>query len=424
MDKLSIIGNGIVGSEIIKISQQIKEISKIKSVQNLTIGDFDSKINPIPKPLKDEIIRCYEEDLTNYPLSAGELNLRKSVSTYLSNRQGIKYSENEILIGGGVRPLIYTIFKSIVDEGESVLYPVPSWNNNHYSFLHHAKKVPIECTPENSFFPTVEDIKSRLYVEARLVCLCSPQNPTGRVIDKNVLKGICEAIVDENKKRKEANGGKGIRPCYLFFDQIYSDLSVGNSFVHPTKLCPEIREYLICVDGVSKSLCATGIRVGWVFGPQDIICKMTELFSHIGAWAPKPEQNAVSRYLDEYEDMVGYIEDKKGQYGYIVGKICSKFEEMKEKGFRVDCQRPEGGIYISIFLDYVNSFSSIEDYLSFLINSCGLGIVPFEYFGSQDNKGWFRISIGNIDMDKINELNETLHQAILKSHEMSNSKFL
>jgi aspartate aminotransferase len=420
MDKLSIIGNGIVGSEIIKISQQIKEISKTKSVQNLTIGDFDSRINPIPALLKDQIIKCYEEDLTNYPLSAGELNLRKSVSTYLSNRQGIKYSENEILIGGGVRPLIYTIFKSIVDEGESVLYPVPSWNNNHYSFLHHAKKVPIECTPENSFFPTVEDVKSRLHAEARLVCLCSPQNPTGRVIDKEVLKGICEAIVEENKKRKETNS----RPCYLFFDQIYSDLSVGFSFVHPTKLCPEIREYLICVDGVSKSLCATGIRVGWVFGPQDIIGKMTELFSHIGAWAPKPEQNAVSRYLDEYEDMVGYIEDKKGQYGYIVGKICSKLEEMKETGFRVDCQRPEGGIYISIYLDYVNCFSSTENYLAFLINTCGLGIVPFEYFGSKDNKGWFRISIGNIDMDKIDELNETLHQAILKSHEMSNSKFL
>jgi aspartate aminotransferase len=107
-----------------------------------------------------------------------------------------------------------------------------------------------------------------------------------------------------------------------------------------------------------------------------------------------------------------------------VGKICSKLEEMKETGFRVDCQRPEGGIYISIYLEYVNAFSSTEDYLSFLINQCGLGIVPFEYFGSKDNKGWFRISIGNIDMDKIDELNETLHQSILKSHEMSNSKFL
>jgi hypothetical protein len=78
-------------------------------------------------------------------------------------------------------------------------------------------------------------------------------------------------------------------------------------------------------------------------------------------------------------------------------------------------------IYISIYLGYINWFHSTEDYLSFLINSCGIGIVPFEYFGSKENKGWFRISIGNIDMDQIDELNETLYKAILKSHEISNS---
>ena len=105
MEKLSHVGNNIVGSEIIKISQQIKEISKTKKVLNLTIGDFDSNINPIPEKLKDYIIESYNENLTNYPLSAGQLNLRQSVSEYLKKRQGVDYSENEILIGGGVRPL-------------------------------------------------------------------------------------------------------------------------------------------------------------------------------------------------------------------------------------------------------------------------------------------------------------------------------
>jgi aspartate aminotransferase len=414
MKKLSQVGNRIIGSEIIKISQQIKEISKEKPVLNLTIGDFDSGVHPIPSQLKEGIIESYEKDLTNYPLSPGEIGLRKAISGYLKKRQGVDYSESEILIGGGVRPLIYTVYKSILDEDDVVVYPVPSWNNNHYTFLHHGYSEPIECKPENSFFPTVEDIKGTLN-EARLICICSPQNPTGRIISPEVLKGICEAIVEENKKRDEANY------CYLFFDQIYSDLSQEGQFVHPVLLCPEIRDFLICADGISKSLCATGVRVGWLFGPSDIISKMTELFSHIGAWAPKPEQNAVSAYLNEYEDMTRFVEGKRKEYGKIVDKICTRLELMRDRGFGVDCQRPEGGIYISVRLDYVHSFGSTEEYISYLINSCGLGIVPFKYFGSKTNKGWFRISIGNIDLKKIEDICDDIENAVIKSHQMVNS---
>jgi aspartate aminotransferase len=401
MEKLSHVGNNIVGSEIIKISQQIKEISKTKKVQNLTIGDFDSSINPIPEKLKDYIIDSYNENLTNYPLSAGQLNLRQSVSEYLKKRQGIDYNENEILVGGGVRPLIYTVYKALVNNGEGVIYPVPSWNNNHYSFLHGAVKQEIECKPENSFFPTASDIDMAINDKTSLICICSPQNPTGRVINPEVLKSICELVVNENNVRSSQVGS---RPLYLFFDQIYSDLTVEGLFVHPLTLCPEIRDYLICVDGISKSLCATGIRVGWMFGPQDIIGKMTEIFSHIGAWAPKPEQNAVARYLNDYDNMVEFVNSKTKQYSDISNKICDKIQELKDKGFRIDYQRPEGGIYISIYLGESLSFPNIESYIKFLINRCSIGLVPFEYFGSKENKGWFRMSIGGVDPNNVEEI--------------------
>ena len=414
MDKLSHVGNNIVGSEIIKISQKIKEISKTTKVQNLTIGDFDSSINPIPEKLKNYIVDSYNQNLTNYPLSAGQLNLRQSVSEYLKKRQGIDYNENEILVGGGVRPLIYTVYKALVNDGEGVIYPVPSWNNNHYSFLHGAVKQEIECRPESSFFPTVEDIDSRVNDTTSLICICSPQNPTGRVINPEVLKGICELVVRENKFRASQVGS---RPLYLFFDQIYSDLTIEGSFIHPLTLCPEIRDYLICVDGISKSLCATGIRVGWLFGPQDIVGKMTEVFSHIGAWAPKPEQNAVARYLNDYEDMVEFVNSKTKQYSHISNKICDKIQELKDKGFRIDYQRPEGGIYISIYLGESLSFPSNESYTKFLINRCGIGLVPFEYFGSQLNRGWFRMSIGGVDPNNVDDILMSLDKVAYKSLE-------
>jgi aspartate aminotransferase len=408
MVKLSHAGNNIVGSEIIKISQRIKQIQQTNPVLNLTMGDFDPKVNPIPETLKEEIINTYDNNLTNYPLSSGELSLRQSISSYFKYRRGIEYNENEILVGCGVRPLIYTVFKAIVDEGDVVVYPVPSWNNNHYSFLHNADLEPIECTPENAFFPTVEDIEFRINYTT-LVCLCSPQNPTGRIIDKQVLKGICDVIVNENKSRSSHE-----KPCYLFFDQIYSDL-VGKEFTHPLDVCPEIREYLICADGISKSLCATGVRVGWLMGPQNIIGKMTEIFSHIGAWAAKPEQNAVANYLDNREDIGEFIQEKQQQYDFISSKIINLFNLMKVKDYDVDCQNSDGGIYISVYLGYVNNFPTTEEYINFLIEECGLGIVPFEYFGSKENKGWFRISIGSIDSNNIHNVLEIIHNAIIKS---------
>ena len=96
MEKLSRVGNNIVGSEIIKISQQIKEISKTKPVANLTIGDFNSAIWPIPAKLKQYIEQCYEDDFTNYPNSQGELNLRESVSKHIKHQFGVDYSPEEI----------------------------------------------------------------------------------------------------------------------------------------------------------------------------------------------------------------------------------------------------------------------------------------------------------------------------------------
>ena len=188
--------------------------------------------------------------------------------------------------------------------------------------------------------------------DTSLICICSPQNPTGRVIDPEVLKGICELVVNENKLRASQVGE---RPLFLFFDQIYSDLTQHGKFVHPSTLCPQIKPYLICADGISKSLNATGIRVGWLFGPKDIIGKMTEILSHIGAWAPKPEQIALDLFIrDDYNEYLNHINYVRNEYEHITTEICNKFDELKEKGFRVDCQRPEGGIYVSVYLDYVN----------------------------------------------------------------------
>src|SRR6202012_5822224 len=105
------------GSEIIRIAGEINELKRQgQNVANLTIGDYDSNIYPIPDELKKGIVDAYADNQTNYPPADGVLSLRESVSVFLKNRLGLNYKPNEILISGGSRPLIYSTYLAVVDE--------------------------------------------------------------------------------------------------------------------------------------------------------------------------------------------------------------------------------------------------------------------------------------------------------------------
>jgi aspartate aminotransferase len=173
------------------------------------------KIFPIPVELEKLIIESYQAGNTSYPAAEGVLDLRKAVSHFLKEWEGLDYAPNEIQIASGGRPLIYTIFKAIVDKGDKVVYGVPSWNNNHYVHMTDGEHCLVECTVENNFMPTVGDVREHVK-GAALICLCTPQNPTGTTLTKHDLTEICDLIIAENASRKE-----GEKKCYLLFDQMY-----------------------------------------------------------------------------------------------------------------------------------------------------------------------------------------------------------
>src|SRR4051812_15372608 len=121
---VSLLAQNLHGSEIIKIAGEINELKRQgQNIANLTIGDFDSNIYPIPTPLKDKIIDAYNHNQTNYPAADGMLDLRQSVSGFLKRSLGLDYAPNQILISGGSRPLIYSIFLAVVNPGEKVVFP-------------------------------------------------------------------------------------------------------------------------------------------------------------------------------------------------------------------------------------------------------------------------------------------------------------
>jgi aspartate aminotransferase len=414
---VSKLAQNLIGSEIIKIGNQVNELkAQGAEIANLTIGDLDSNIYPIPAGLKQNIQKAYADNLTNYPPANGLLSLRKAVAKDIKSRWNLDYSPDDILVSGGSRPLIYATFKTIVDEGDKVVYAVPSWNNNHYAYLTSANAVELEVSPEDNFLPTADVITPHLE-GAVLLALCSPLNPTGTMFTKEQLSEICEAVIAENKKR-----GEGEKPLYLMYDQIYAMLTFGDSeHFNPVSLYPELRDYTIYIDGTSKCFAATGVRVGWSFGPTKVIDRMKALLTHVGAWAPKPEQQAVAEFLDNTPAVNEFVNDFKGKIAHSLEVLHAGIQEMKSKNFAVDSIKPMGALYLTIKLDYVGKttedgkvLKDSTDLVFYLIENAGVALVPFSAFGNSREMPWFRASVGACSVEDLQKMFPKLETALSK----------
>ncbi len=415
--KVSKLAENIIGSEIIKLAAEVNEkIKQGEKVLNLTIGDFNPKEFPIPAELKQYIVDEYFNDQTNYPAADGMLELRQAVSHLLKERGGLDYRPDEILIAGGARPVIYSIFKALVDAGDTVLFATPSWNNNHYSYLNGANAVIIEATPEQNFMPSAADFKPHIS-KASFIALCSPQNPTGTVFTKEGLEAICDLILEENKKR-----GSAQKPVYLMYDQIYWALTHGTiRHYDPVSLRPEMKNYTVYVDGISKSLAATGVRVGWSMGPKFIIDKMKAILTHVGAWAPKAEQLATARYLGQLDKYDAFLAVQKEKVNARLQGFYEGFQQLKAQGFKVDAIAPQAAIYLTVQFALHGQqthdgrlLESTKDVTKYLLDEAKLAIVPFYAFGSSDNSSWYRLSVGTCRMEDVTQVIANLKNALGK----------
>lgn len=407
----------LIGSEIIKLAGEIREkIKQGEKIHNLTIGDFDPNVFAIPGELKEEIIKAYQMGETNYPEANGVLELRKAVSAYLKTFGGLDFSADQILIAGGARPLIYATFQTLVDPGETVVFPVPSWNNNHYAYLSHARSVIIETKPEENFMPTAEQLEPFIQ-EATLIAICSPLNPTGTIFPKESLEAICDLILTENARRVP-----GQKPLYLMYDQIYWALTFGDAkHYDPVSLRPEMRHYTVFIDGMSKAFAATGIRVGWSFGPAPIIDKMKSILTHIGAWAPKAEQVASAKYLENHDWVRAYNQEICNRVERRLIGFHSGIQQLKKDGYRVDSIAPQGAIYLTVkfALHGLKTadgrvLDSTKEVTKYLLGEAKIALVPFYAFGSSEESSWYRLSVGTCRSEDIEPMMVSLRTALEK----------
>ena len=404
---LSDSARSLIGSEILKIASEIRKmVAAGQSVCNLTVGDFNSKYFPIPAVLMEEIHKALEAGETNYPPSDGVLALRQAVVDFTARVHGVRYPLESTLIASGSRPLLYAAYRCVVNPGDVVVYPAPSWNNNHYVNLTRGRGIDIPTGPESGFQVTLGQLAPHL-ASAQLIALNTPLNPAGTVMKAEHLRAIALAVVEENDRRTKA----GRRHVFLLFDQVYGSLVFGTSkHDHPLALVPEIAPWLITVDGISKGLAATGLRVGWMMAAPELTSRMRDLIGHVGAWAPRPEQVATAKFLQNEAAVAAFRKEMNGAVRERLEALHAGLTAMKAEGLPVDCIDPQGAIYLSLRLDVIGRsidgsvLSSNEQIRRVILEQAGLAVVPFQAFGLMEETGWFRLSVGAVSMDEIAQM--------------------
>ena len=405
-DSLSERARGLIGSEILKIAGEVRQmIREGKPVCNLTVGDFNSRYFPIPKMLLEGIQRSLKAGETNYPPSDGVRALREAVVEYTAREWGVRYPLESTLIASGARPILYGAYRVVLNPGDKVIYPVPSWNNNHYTWITAGDGIAVPTRVEDGFMPTLELLAPHLG-EARLLCLNSPLNPTGTVIDPDKLGRIAEAVVEENERRT----AQGRPHLFLLYDQVYSSLVFGGvKHYLPTTLVPEAAPWVICLDGISKAFAGTGLRVGWLLAAPPVTERMKDLLGHIGAWAPRPEQIAVAEFLSDPAAVSSFREEMTARVQQRLDALYQGFSEMKAAGYPVDCVNPQGAIYLSLHIQAIGRslggtpIDSNEKLRELLLDRAGLAVIPFQAFGLKDETGWFRMSVGTVSLEDIQQ---------------------
>jgi aspartate aminotransferase len=392
------------GSAILKVAAEIRQrIAAGEQVCNLTVGDFDPRQFPIPQYLEAAIVDALHHRETNYPPSLGVPALREAIVAYTERGTGLRYPVDSVLVTSGSRPGVYGTYATLVDPGDRVVYGVPSWNNNYYCHMVGAVGVPVAGSLENGFMPSPEALAPHLK-GARLLALNSPLNPCGTCFDAESLGAICDMVLDENARRPA-----GERPLYVLYDQVYWQLTFGElEHVDPVSLRPEMARYAVYADGISKAFAATGVRVGWVIAPTDVIDKMNNFLQHVGTWAPRAEQVATARLLMAADAIDAYRRELISGAQARLGALYDGLKALQAAGHPVDAVAPQGAIYLSGQFDLVGKttatgerLSSNEDVRRWLLRTAGLAVVPFNAFGMVGETGWFRLSIGAVSLSDI-----------------------
>ena len=234
-------------------------------VIDFTVGepDFDT-----PQPIKAATIQALNDGVTKYTAASGTTELRKAVSQKLASENGLAYTPDQIVCSCGAKQAIFNALAALVNPGDQVIIPAPYWvSYPDMALLFDAEPIIIETTDDNGFKPTAKQIRDAITDRTRVLLLNTPSNPTGAVLETDLLHEIAEVV-------------RGRDDLFIISDEIYEHLIYdGLEHVSIATLAKEIKERTILVNGFSKTFAMTGWRLGYAAAPEPIARAMGKVQS-------------------------------------------------------------------------------------------------------------------------------------------------
>lgn len=340
--------------------------NELDDVISLSVGEPDFYT---PWHIREEGIYTLEKGRTRYTPNRGFIKLREEISAFLSRKYQLDYNpENEVLVTVGGSEAIDLAVRTLINPGEEVLIPEPSFVC-YVPITQMSGGVPVIITTkaENKFKLTAKDLEEHITDKTKMLILPFPNNPTGGVMRKSDLEEIAEVIIKHD--------------LIVLSDEIYSELTYGKEKHVSIASIEGMRERTIVINGFSKSYSMTGWRLGYAVGPKEIITPMTKLHQFGIMSAPTMSQYAAIEALENGdEDIVTMREQYDMRRRLIV-------DGLNKLG--LTCFEPEGAFYV--FPSIKSTGLSSQEFCERLIYSKRVAVVPGDAFG-ECGEGYVRIS--------------------------------
>nr|WP_317413238.1 aminotransferase class I/II-fold pyridoxal phosphate-dependent enzyme [uncultured Solibaculum sp.] len=340
--------------------------AEMDDVISLSVGEPDFMT---PWHVRQAGIHSLEKGKTHYTSNSGLMELRREISNYLSRRFRVSYHpENEVLVTVGGSEAIDLCIRSLVDYGDEVIIPEPSFVC-YRPITEMAGGVPviIETKAEDHFRLTAEQLRKAITSKTKMLILPYPNNPTGAVMRREHLEAIAEVIRGTN--------------IMVLADEIYGELTYGKAHHESIASIEGMWEHTILVSGFSKSYAMTGWRLGYACGPKEIIGAMTKLHQFAIMSAPTTAQYAA---VEAMRGGDGDIESMRDEYDMRRRLIVEGFRSLS-----LDCFEPEGAFYC--FPCIRSTGMDSETFCEKLLYDQKVALVPGNAFG-ESGEGFVRVS--------------------------------